>query len=187
MNDTLPESIAIYSDGETDMSDDAAKAWDHIQIYTVMSRYCHGVDRCDLDVLKGAFWDDGTCNYSGADENAITWAENCVAGISTMVRTLHSIGNHWIEVDGDKATGETYCTAYHLIADENGNENEMIVGGRYLDRFEKRNGEWRIKSRFYVMDWNTNTPSSDQRSDGLLGGLNTGGRMPNDPYYQQFG
>jgi len=164
----------------------AAQAWDHIQIYRVMSRYCHGVDRCDIDILKSVFWDDGVCNYSDEDLNAMEWSENCVAGLSTMVRTLHTIGNHWIEVDGDKATGETYCTAYHLLKAEDGSLHDMVVGGRYLDRFEKRNGEWRIRSRYYVMDWNTNTPSTDQRSEGLLGGLNTGGRAPNDPYYKQF-
>ena len=169
------------------MTDDAEKAWNHIQIYTVMARYCHGVDRCDLAVLKSSFWDDATCNYGGEDESAMIWAENCVAGISTMERTLHSIGNHWIEVDGDTAKGETYCTAYHLLKGEDGSLHDMIVGGRYLDRFEKRGGEWKIASRFYVMDWNQNQPSSDQRSEGLLGGLNTGGRMPDDPYYKVFG
>jgi hypothetical protein len=162
----------------------ADKAWDHTQIYTTMSRYCHGVDRCDLEILKGCFWPDGTCNYSDSDENAIIWAENCIGGISQMVRTFHSISNHWIDVDGDSARGETYCTAYHLLKGEDGSLTDMVVGGRYLDRFEKRDGEWKIASRYYVMDWNTNATSTDQRSDGLLGGLNTGGRMDIDPFYK---
>ncbi|MBI1182228.1 MAG: nuclear transport factor 2 family protein [Alphaproteobacteria bacterium] len=166
---------------------DAQRALDHIDIYTCMSRYCHGVDRCDLEVLKSAFWPDGSCNYSDQDLDAMTWAENCVAGISQMERTLHTIGNHLIEVDGDKATGETYCLAYHLLKNEKGELTDMLVGGRYLDHFEKRGGEWRIKSRYYVMDWNHNIPSTGNWTTGLLGGLNTGARMPNDPYYKVIG
>jgi hypothetical protein len=163
------------------MSDAAQRAADHADIYTCMSRYCHGVDRCDLDVLKSSFWPDATCNYSDAELDAMTWAENCVAGISQMERTMHTIGNHLIEVNGDKATGETYCLAYHLIKNEQGELTDMLVGGRYLDHFEKRDGEWRIKSRYYVMDWNHNIPSTGNWTTGLLGGLNTGARKPDDP------
>jgi hypothetical protein len=169
------------------MSDAAQRALDHIDIYTCMTRYCHGVDRCDLPVLKSAFWPDAVCNYSDQDIDAMTWAENCVAGISQMERTLHTIGNHWITVDGDRATGETYCLAYHLLKGQDGVLMDMFVGGRYLDRFEKRGGEWRIKSRFYVMDWNQNAPSTGNWTTGLLGGLNSGARTPNDHYDRIFG
>jgi hypothetical protein len=97
------------------MSDAAQRAIDQLDIYTTMSRYCHGVDRCDLAILKSAFWPDATCNYSNQELDAMTWAENCVAGIGQMERTLHTNGNHWIQEDGDKATGDTYCLAYHLL------------------------------------------------------------------------
>src|SRR5688500_4644670 len=76
--------------GETTMSDAAQRALDQLDIYTTMSRYCHGVDRCDLAILKSAFWPDATCNYSNQDIDAMTWAENCVKGIGQMERTLHT-------------------------------------------------------------------------------------------------
>ena len=156
---------------------------DRQAIQQVMMRYCHGVDRCDLEVLQGSFWEDGACDYGSGELNAMEWAVGTHAGISAMVRTFHSISNNWIEVDGDSATSETYCTAYHVIPGEDGTLTDMIVGGRYLDHHEKRGNEWRIKHRLYVMDWNQNVPNTDERSEGMLGGLNTGSRMPEDQFY----
>ena len=93
---------------------------DRQAIHQVMMRYCHGVDRCDLDVLQGSFWEDGACDYGSGEINAMEWAVATHAGISAMVRTFHSISNSWIEVDGDSATSETYCTAYHVLRGEDG-------------------------------------------------------------------
>jgi hypothetical protein len=57
-------------------------------------------------------------------------------------------------VDGDSARVETYWHVFHREPGENGAEDyDYIAGGRYLDRFERRNGEWRILTRMLVRDW----------------------------------
>ena len=59
---------------------------------------------------------------------------------------------------------------------------EMVVGGRYLDRLERRGGEWRIAWRTYVMDWNRNVPSTCRWDEGIYARLrNRGARFPDDP------
>ncbi|MDX1580293.1 MAG: nuclear transport factor 2 family protein [Alphaproteobacteria bacterium] len=163
----------------------AQEAIEHVAIHQMLMRYSHGVDRCDLEVLKSVFWPEATCDYSNDELNAHEWAEGAVQGLSQMERTQHTVANYMIEMkSATKATCEAYCTAYHLIKDEQGNLMDMVVGGRYLDHIEKRDGEWKIASRTYIMDWNQNLPASGNWTEGLLGSLNTGARKPDDPYYK---
>ena len=165
---------------------DPAVLADRLAIGDVLTTYCRGIDRCDLDILKTVFWPDGTSTYGAASQASYDWAAATVAGLSGMKRTAHSISNMLVQIDGDTATGETYCTAYHEINGPDGGLVEMVVGGRYLDRLEKRNGEWRILHRLYVMDWNRNVPSTCEWETGIYANLpNRGARKPNDPSYKQ--
>ena len=70
--------------------------------------------------------------------------------------------NHWIEIEGDAAVGESYVIAYQQTAGEA--PQDVMTGGRYIDRYERRDGEWKISHRTFVMDWTTSSP--DQGFDG---------------------
>ena len=61
---------------------------------------------------------------------------------------------------GDKAVGECYGIAVGTSEDEQGNLNDSMYGGRYLDELEKRDGEWRISKRTYILDWSHSFPNS---------------------------
>jgi len=153
-------------------------------IADALTRYARGIDRCDLDALKSAFWSDGVTNYGDADSNAWDWCAAVIAALKTMERTQHFLGNMLIEIDGDTATAETYCRAYHEVSTPEG-MREMMVGGRYLDRLACRGGDWRIAHRQYVMDWNQNGPSTAKWTEGLYAGLKVvGRRFPDDPLYR---
>ena len=65
-----------------------------------------------------------------------------------------------IQVDGDKAKGECYGIAVGTGQDESGNLSDSMYGGRYLDEFEKRDGEWRISKRTYILDWSHSFPNA---------------------------
>jgi hypothetical protein len=164
---------------------DGDRVADYLNIHHALMRYTHGVDRLDLEALRSAFWEDGTCNYTGKDEPAHLWAQNTMASLSGMERTQHAVANFLIEFTApDRAIVETYCTAYHLLhAGEARTLTDMVAGGRYLDNFQKRGAQWRILSRHYVMDWNTNLPASRQGEDGRFKDLNKGARTPDDAYY----
>ena len=84
-----------------------------------------------------------------------------------MEATVHSVSNHLIEVSGDTAVGEVYCLAYHRYQAADG-EKELLIGGRYLDRYEQRRGEWRFSYRKIVADWNTLRPSTTDFSGPML-------------------
>jgi ketosteroid isomerase-like protein len=158
-----------------------------LAITEALTRYCRGIDRCDIDALKSSFWPDAVANYGQADQNAWEWGEATLKALRTMERTQHAISNILIDVaaSGDRATGETYCRAYHEVKTDGG-VVELMVGGRYLDRFEKRGREWRIARRDYVMDFNQNGPSTSEWTTGIYAGLKRVGlRAPEDPLYRQ--
>lgn len=151
-------------------------------IHEVLVRYTHGVDRCDLAMLKSAYWPDGTDDHGTFSGNAMEFCEIIVETLRGLDRTMHSISNVMIDLCGDKAKVETYCVAYHQFATPDG-QVEMVVGGRYLDQMQKRDGEWRIFHRLYVMDWNRNVPSTAQWDGDLYSQLATrGARTPDDPF-----
>ena len=122
-------------------SDIAALA-DRLAIVQVLTLYSRGIDRCDLDALTATFWPDASAQYGAEPQNAHAWAAATLAALKGMRRTAHALSNMLITLDGDTAQAETYCTAYHEIEGPEG-PIEMVVGGRYLDRLEKRDGDWR--------------------------------------------
>ncbi len=157
---------------------------DREAIREVLARYCRGIDRCDMTLLKSVYWPEATDDHGTFNGNAWQFAEYVVPALKQMKQTMHQISNVTIDLDGTCANVETYCVAYHLVAGENGDQ-EMVVGGRYVDRFERRDGEWRIAARVYVMDWNQNGPSTARWEGGLYSGLKTRGlRWPDDPSYR---
>ena len=66
-----------------------------------------------------------------------------------QISTQHQLTNHSCEIDGNTAHTETY---FFFVA-RNRDESVWIAGGRYLARFEKRTGEWKIADRYCVVEW----------------------------------
>jgi hypothetical protein len=152
------------------------------QIQDCLVRYCRGVDRCDAEMLKSAYWPDAIDDHGTFNGNAFEFVDGLIPALKGMDRTMHAISNPFIVVEGERATAETYCQAYHEFTGPDGGKVEMIVGGRYLDKLERRNGDWKIAYRLYVMDWNQNGPSTSNWTDGIYAMLKTrGGRTGADP------
>lgn len=153
---------------------------DRLAVMDRLCRYARGIDRCDLDTLLDVFWPEATADFGQGPGPAEDWARATVAALAGMLRTQHLLGNMIIDVTGDRAGAETYCRAWHETADG----TVMEVGGRYLDVLERRGTEWRILSRRYVMDWNSNAPSTGNWDEGLYATLTRRGqRWPEDPLY----
>jgi len=153
-------------------------------IYDALCRYCHGIDRCDVDMLRSAYWPDAYEQHGTYDGPAWEFAGFITDNMRNgMLRSTQMIGNCLIELDGDCARSETYDLAY-LQSEEKGERIDRIISGRYLDRHERRNGEWRILRRLYVLDWNQNRASTDRwDEDGLYAMLKVRGRRhPDDPW-----
>lgn len=113
-------------------------------------RYTHGLDRLDADHMRSAYWPDATDDH-GPEFSGNAWAYVDVAMEShkRWRPSLHTLTNQVIELDADgvNARGETYCIAYLFEADR---PVMYQWFGRYLDRFQKRDGVWRIFDRVCV-------------------------------------
>jgi hypothetical protein len=126
---------------------------DEAAIKRVHIRYCRAVDRMDWDLLRscyhpGAVDDHGS--FRGGVEEFIGW----LAGqLPHLVSTMHFTGNQLVEIDGDRAWMESYTRAYHRIpATAGAPAADLVLNVRYVDRLEKRDGEWRIVDRVLVHD-----------------------------------
>ena len=133
---------------------------DKLECTELVAVLAKGIDRCDADMVRACFHPDATDDhgaFKGTSEEFIAWV---MPVLDTMERTQHVIGQCLIEVNGDKAAGESYFVAHHTINTPDG-AILMIAAGRYLDSFERRDGVWKISHRHAIYDWNSTAPSSD--------------------------
>jgi hypothetical protein len=132
---------------------------DHIEIRQVLATYSRGVDRWDLEILKSVYHPDATDNHAVFNGSGWDFAEFINATCRQMKGpSQHHLTNIYIELHGDSANVETYYIAYHSALNEDGSEDTLLhVGGRYLDRFERRDGVWKIAKRLVTIDWSRRT------------------------------
>lgn len=127
-------------------------------IRDVLSRYCRGLDRMDKPMSYAVFTDDATANYYGIYEGSGHGFIDWVWGAHlTMASHSHQITNVLIEVDGDSAVSEAYVTVILQQPRATG-AVEMQARGRYLDRWTKRDGQWRIAAREHIIDTQSEMP-----------------------------
>ena len=70
---------------------------------------------------------------------------------------MHVLGQSIVELEGASAKSETYFVAYHRGVTD-GTPRLDTAAGRYVDRLEKREGEWRIANRTVVLEWVDSNP-----------------------------
>ena len=142
-------------------------------------RYCRANDRRDEDLMRSCFHPDAEIElHEPLTVDAFLEMGRIVLG--QYVQTWHNTGNQLVEVDGDAAWAEHYTTSTHRIAaSADGPERDFIVFGRYIDRLERRGGEWRIARRRMLVDFSRTDPVP--AADISLGGQ--GARDRSDPSY----
>jgi SnoaL-like protein len=72
--------------------------------------------------------------------------------------TMHFNGQSTVRLDGDRATGESYCIAHHLFTDDGGRKL-MVAWLRYADVIVKLDGAWLFAERSLYVDWTETRPS----------------------------
>jgi hypothetical protein len=126
----------------------------------LVMRVARAIDRCDAVLLASLFHPDATDDHGLFTGTATDFIAFVMPLLATMKRTQHVLGQTLVELDGDRAASETYFVAHHTLAGPEG-DIFMLAAGRYLDRFERRDGAWKISHRHAVYDWNSAAPSTD--------------------------
>jgi hypothetical protein len=162
---------------------------DREEIRDVVLRFARAIDRLDIDLGRTVFWEDG-----GFEDGIVEGrAEDFMpALLGDTVRAMFAATQHFISnirVDFESSSlafSESYFLAFHLLnpgrealdamlgaarmqelGSDYGRAYELMVGGRYFDRFERRGDIWRIKKRRFVCDWTTSQAASGIGSGGF--------------------
>jgi hypothetical protein len=157
---------------------------DREAIRDCLYRYARGVDRCDEEMLRSAYWPDAVddhLEFSGTREEFIAYA---LPGLRRMDGRQHIIANSLIRLDGARADAESYFYGFQRVRGPDGEPRDYVGAGRYLDRFERREDEWRIAGRIVVVDWFREYDDSADWSKGFAGiAIEPGGQHPDDKSY----
>jgi hypothetical protein len=162
---------------------------DWLAISDAIHTYCRGLDRRDAASLSSVFWPDATINLGqGTELSGAVYAQQVIPALERLFdRTTHRITNILMDVEQDRGTSECSLWAYHAVRQEAGVSRDVVVAGRYLDRWEKRFGEWRMIRRELVWDWHRTLGDTHEWSQCILGVPElTGGHSPSDPLYSLF-
>lgn len=121
---------------------------DRDEIWQVIQRYGRGLDRMDVELARSCYFPDATDDHGrfvGTRDAFIEWANQCSAA---FVSCQHAVLNHYCELDGDDAYTETYYIFTGVAAEP----PHLMSTGRYVDHFQRRDGEWRIANRVAVIE-----------------------------------
>jgi hypothetical protein len=147
---------------------------DENKIRNRIADVARGEDRRDAKAISAAFWPDATTDFgifAGSFDEYLAWV---VPGSPGIPVTQHVVGQTVIDLTGDVALAETHVSAYHRV-DMGEDEHDVVISGRYLDRLEKRDGEWRIARRVMLYDWLRDYGVSVDWEQGVLGAPFSGG------------
>ena len=157
---------------------------DCAEIRACVDRYCRGMDRHDRDLVRSAYHPgavDDHAAFVGAVDDFIDWSFAYQDG---HVRSQHYVTNHLAEIDGDQAHAETYYV--YVGTPQTDGAPITMTGGRYIDRFERREGRWAIAARKLLVEWQTELPSSlDRPTVEFLTTVGTVARNRSDTSYDR--
>lgn len=116
--------------------------------------YCRGIDRLDAELVASVYHPDGTDDHGVFTGLGVDFAHYAVERLADHTEaTMHFLGDSIIDfADERSAHVETYVHAEHRCRDDDGPYLERF-GGRYVDRFEARDDDWRIAHRLCLREW----------------------------------
>ena len=143
-------------------------------------RYIRGIDRHDEELIGSAYHegalDDHTMYFGlgrefGPTVNAFhseRWRDH-----------QHVLSNVHIDFNGDGS--EAHVESYWIAVGVRFDGSVDLHGGRYVDRFDQRDGQWAIAARLTVSTWGLNP----QDMAASLAAFPTGRQDKSDVSYQR--
>ena len=143
---TYDQTLAKQADGLS-LERRILQLEDRQQIHDVYIRYIRGFDRNDVALMKTAFWPEVQINYGRQSNTFDEFVHRHLKShTGKLTHYAHLITTESVEISGDVAHVET-----HVIRFSNDNPNRsMLLAGRYIDRLDRRHGEWRIAVREFI-------------------------------------
>ncbi|MEO7248174.1 MAG: nuclear transport factor 2 family protein [Novosphingobium sp.] len=121
---------------------------DRQAIWQVIQRMARGLDRVDNELVLSCYWPgaiDDHNHFIGPPEGFVAYADRMTLSFESC---QHGLLTHNCDLAGEEA----HCETYYLFTAEAAAPPHFMSTGRYLDHFEKRAGEWRIRNRVTIVD-----------------------------------
>jgi hypothetical protein len=151
------------------------------EITDVIKTLARGTDRLDEQAMASCYHPDGFDDHNSFRGSGTEFAKWVCQVLPHFDATMHFIGSPDIHVDPanhDVAQCDTYCVAHHVSAD-----TDMMLGLRYVDRFEKRDGTWLIAKRVCAFDWTYTVPFDPAKKFAFEADFTVGHRDRTDITY----
>ena len=124
---------------------------DYVAIIRLQQRYSRAVDGRDWPVAAGCFHTGSQANYRG---NRVQGPEGIIGHIRSVIErfevTQHLTGSPQLDLDGDRAVGDTYVVANHVV---DCGARQCLVGARYDDELVRLPEGWRFQERRTTILW----------------------------------
>jgi hypothetical protein len=135
---------------------------DAVALRRLVEVYAQAMDAGDPDGFHDIFVPEGALivlapgsdkpmgSFEGPGPDGVGLIAGLLSGLYRD--TMHHITNHTVEIEGDEASGTTYCLAYHLCRDDDGERIETL-GVTYADTYVRTAAGWRIHTRRATRIW----------------------------------
>lgn len=144
---------------------DVRRLLDQRAIEALVARYARTLDWLDEEGQASCYWPDAMIDYGFFTGKAAEFVPVVMAIERASARRWHLMAGLAVRFTGpDAAEGECYGIAAGVRAGADGRMAGNLYGGRYLDGYERRAGEWRIASRRYILDWSLPLPDQPDGS-----------------------
>lgn len=141
---------------------------DRQAIHDCVYRYCRGLDRHDKALTASAFHADAVGDFGPYVGPMAPFPDYVnVLHAQKWASHQHYVLNHLCQPEGDSAQAETYW----MVAGRCHDETLELNGGRYIDRFERRQGEWKIAQRVCVYEWGMDAEQAKLYAEHFLPGV----------------
>lgn len=137
----------------------------------------------DMDVLRSVYHPDAIDEHGSMVTDRARFIRFIDSIRNDFRMRLHNITTHNCEIDGKEA----HCESYVLFGlATNDGKDVLLGGGRYVDRLEKRVGEWKIAHRRTMVEWmikGDNSPFNSEQANAW--GYPMGRKDRSDDSYQR--
>jgi hypothetical protein len=149
--------------------------------------YCNAADRHDHAKMRALYHEDAIDEHGHfAKGPAMDFIDKLPEIQKPMTILHHNVTTVNLKLDGERAEGEVYIIAFHQV-ERDGGRFDVLIGGRYFDKYEKRNGVWKFSHRSIVADWAYPAePTKVDLEHPFLAGAYIGKPGPADPSYAFF-
>ena len=127
---------------------------DKKRIEDVVARYARTLDWLDDDGQASCYWPDADIDYGFFKGKAADFLPIVMQTERNSLRRWHMLSGLIIAFGSPtQASSECYGIFAGANPQDDGSLAGNLYGGRYVDEWEKREDEWRISSRLYLLDW----------------------------------